>query len=458
MRRAPPLRIGDPTPPTSHRVESRVVDAAGRGVAGAAVALWVTRPDGTTTRISTGTAEDGCVTLLWPEGALLTRIAVETDRAAAHQTVVVRDDPAGVDLAGLDRISLDDLAYLPVLTVDPWREVRPAQRILFRARFGDEPLHGWWGETSDARGRLLLGPFARGTTIEIRPGPRGISSASIHDPGAWQQVLVDGSPVEVVVSGRPRLRLRFPDLEPGRRVPVAVIDERNGEVVTSANHVVGGAPFALPALADDLRIGLWVGPLDDGRVQHLADVVPTEEPIDVRLQPGRPVSGHVTVSEPLGVHGRVGAYAGHLLLGTAPLDDALRFSFPGLPEHRVDLVAETWPADGSGEREKGWAVAREDGDVEIPVAPLLRVEGSIVESIDGALRPTRSLARVCVSSDDPPLAVQGPRGRSGDRLGLALLPGRWRVEVETDDGRAHASVDLGDVRHDRNDVVVVLRR
>lgn len=434
---------------------SRLVDAATRAIPRARVTIGVEQHAGIV-EVNLSTDEQGRVDLRWPEGRVV-GLKVTVPGPSDEISVVVRQDEAGIDLSGLDTIVLEDLVFVPVRTVDRWGAPQRSRRVLYRMPVTSEGKSAWWESATNAEGRTALGAFSYGALLELRLGPRGLAPGAILDPAGWQRAVADGREVEVLVPRAPRLKLEFPDAGPSDSLPISVLDLRSGEpVFPPLTHAARSGVYTAPDFAEDIDLGVVVGPLGDGRYARLVHVIPTEEPVSVTLNAGVPLTGSATAWNDSGpLQGSVRAYGVGFAV-EVPLGDDGRFSFRGVPDEPLTVVG-TAQAAGDDARALGGFVRRvHEQHVDLRLVRLVRVRGVVLEMEGDEARPSRSLARLRAVSETLPRAVHRDVP-CGSHFDIELLPGLWRLSVATVDGSAQASYDLGELRADREDLVLLLK-
>lgn len=438
----------------------RIRDRAGRLILGATLEVVVER-DGEEVTIG-GSVRSGlrvgtlCVGL----DERIVSAVVEVPAPDGRRIAMERRDPDGISPGELLDVWLDDLVLLPVRTVDARGQPRARQRILYRPREEDEPNDGWWGSTSDEEGWCRLGPFPLRTRVEIRPGPRGTSDEETGDPTGWTGVVADGTPVDLCIGDAPVLRLSFPDERGGERLRIAVLDATTFEpVLPPHTHDVAAEVWTAPATREGRRLHVVVGPLADGRVAVLREILPAWDPIPVRLRPGEPLEGRVVLDDrDSDVTGTVTVFGRGLRTWVKIAADGV-FRFPGLPGGDCVLYA-TVRCSSNGRVFAG-ALDLEDGArfARIPLVSAVRIDVALVVlSDDGAEPWPAPWLRGRAEATTPRLSAPLVHYPQHPRFSLHLLPGPWRLalRVGMEDGVMTGEVDLGNVIEDRT-VVVPLR-
>ncbi|MDJ0973943.1 MAG: hypothetical protein QNJ98_05750 [Planctomycetota bacterium] len=241
---------------------------------------------------------------------------------------------------------------LPVRTVDSRGDPRPHQRILFRPVIeGKEPT-GWWGESSDTEGRLVLGPFPIGSTVEMRPGWRGVRKEDLTEEALrWKRVVADGKAFELFVGDQPRLVLHFPRTGEETVLVITVLDAESGEpAFPSRGHRVEDGDFRAPALKEHRPYEIVVGPTATGlfarhRIEQLSYY-----PEEVTLVRVPRVEGRVSGPNAARVRrGHITAI-GRGFKKQVPIEAGGRFAFTGLPDEPItyDVWAEVTDGDDKG--------------------------------------------------------------------------------------------------------------
>lgn len=370
---AAPLKEA-PAPPARKRPKQiaktmRVLDAAGRPAHRAQVTVRVAGADGER-RVSASTTADGRATLYLPEGKIISVKVIWSGTV-----LLSREDALGIDLGRLGDVRSEERYVLSVRTVDSGGVPRPRQRVLYRPRVEGKQATGWTGGTSDAEGWCRLGPYALGTLLEIRAGPRGLEKDDIADPTTWQPVRVDGGEVELIVGEEPRLQLAFPAEPVGTRLTIAVLNlETGAPVFPPVKFGTRQGTWTAEALTAGMRLEVVVFDARRGRFARLRDLVPTGRPIEVRLEPGVPVSGRVILAGARSWEGGTVRAVGRGLDTSVPIDSHGRFRFKGLPDESLVLHARAQlDQEGNNVWFTGQAERTRGSQLNIPVGRELRL-------------------------------------------------------------------------------------
>ena len=438
-----------------YRIEVvRVLDATGQPIRRAQVTVQV-NTGSETQRVSAYTQRDGRASLRLPAGQVI-KVTV----AWSNQVLLARKDERGIDLDRIGDVRSEDLYVLNVRTVDATGIPRPGQRVLYRPREeGKEPT-GWWGDTSDEQGWCHLGPYALGTRLELRAGPRGLDVEEIPDPTAWQEVRVEGTDVEVIVDEVPRLRLAFPGAAPDARLQVTVLNMDTGKpVFPTAQHVVKEGFWTAEALMESVRLEILVFDARRGFFARLHDVAPTGRPIDVHLERGVQISGRVSLVGRTEIQEGGVIVTGRGFEASTHVDARGRFGFTGLPDETFSLDARVLAGVEPGKRYVGRVVRTNERDVRIPVGRSVAVTARLV--IQDVAPPPSWVSSFSVAATSPDwpgtrtLTVYGL-----GRFRLEIPEGRWRLTARgpSTEGTALQGVtELGYVGENRSDVVIHLR-
>jgi hypothetical protein len=432
----------------------RVVDAIGRPVLRARIQVQIEWSDGGES-FNEYTDRDGGTTVVWEQGRVVT-LEVRVPAPGGYVRILSRRDPDGLDLEAIGEVRAQDRLQVSVRTVDPSGLPRPGQRILFRPRKLDAWAGGWWGRTSDAQGWCSLGLFARGTRIEVRPGPRGLTREQIAEPAGWEAFFVDGTDVEVVVGEAPKLRLAFPDVPAKTSLKIAVLDAETGEVLFPVQTFTRlEAPWTAPALAPDRRLEVVVLDKRHGRFARLHDVRPAHEPLEVELERGFPFSGQVKAPGLTSVGSgwvRIKGRGFEILTTVLPSG---RFRLRGLPDEPLAVTA-TVTASVLGESAslRGAVQRGNEREVVVPVRVDVRVLGRVAGA-SGRFVPFAFRAHSPDWRDAPSVHCD-----LDGTFRVSLPPGRWRLVVRgivENVGFVQGELDLGDIQSDRDDVIVHVR-
>jgi hypothetical protein len=419
----------------------RLLDDQGRPLAHVGVTIKTTARE-----VTTSTDREGYVGS-WPPTDELLGVRVSGPADSTLFSLENADDIARLAAGTL----VLETVMMVVRTVDSRGNVRPGERILFRMPppEGTDGT-GYWGETTDAKGLQTLGPFASGARVQLRPGPRG-ERVEFPKEG-WQTFVADGSQVDLVVRDAPRLRLRVRGATEGEWVQVALLDAADGRPLFPPGKVQEGKIWTAPALAVE-RVEVVAGPTESGRFVRMRDVWPTEEPVDVGLLAGPSYTGRVAgwgLREPLkgfvyvlgrGFQAKVQLATDGTFLWPGGPDEPLRFDTVLAGEDRVEFM-------GTFER-------RHEREIVIPVEPFVRLAGR-VEAPDG---PDGRPALLVVSVQPESPTLPAPKASDIDSSGqfkFWLPPGPWRLKVvaRSKDQSFEGSLDLGDVRASREDLVI----
>jgi len=456
---AGPPRGGLTDPPRQapkHRIEVvRVLDARGQPIHAAMVTIRI-KTGSETKRIKATTQLDGRASLTLPAGDV-----VSLSVTYRGTTLLTREDEQGIDLGRIGDVQSEDLYVLRVRTVDPAGVPRPAQRVLFRPREeGKEPT-GWWGATSDADGWCRLGPYALGTRIELRAGPRGLEPEGVvADPLGWTEVRVDGTDVDLVVGEVPRLRLAFPGAAPDARLWISVLDLDTGApLFPTERHVVERGVWTAEALTGEKRLEVVILDRRRGLFARLRDVVPVGRPIDVTFERGVRISGRVILPDATRAEEGAVTVAGRGFEASTHVDARGRFTFAGLPDERFTLTARVSTDEKGGRVYLGQVERTDERDVRIPVGRAVRLfAGLVTEDVDATQFRSTQFAIEASSPDwwgTRRVLVYG-----GSQSQFELPAGRWRLtarSTSSEDPALRGEVDLGSLDADRKNVVIEVR-
>ncbi len=291
-------------------------------------------------------------------------------------------------------------AHVRARTVDSRGDPRPDQRVLFRRRETGRPDPGWYGQRSDDKGWLEIGPFPIGARIEMRPGWRGQRGKDLAaTPDKWLRTRAGEEAVELFVGDQPRLLLTFTDRGDDKQLPITVIDPATGRrAFPTVTIDVTDEPeqqWRAPSLQEGKPYEVVVGPTQEGLFARVKlEEIPFLD-VPIRLIPGTRVGGHVTCARGWDVlSGKVQA-SGRGFTVVALFGPDGRFEFAGLPEgEHVRFVVSAKTVYASDDRFRLPVMALQEWagetwlDLQIPdpapitVDPVYKVPKSIYEAIE----------------------------------------------------------------------------
>ena len=359
--------------PESTRFQLRVVNSRGNALSYAWVRIGA--------HAAPGAASPPAPLRVQADETGLVKVDVEAARIAWVKVEVEgRDEPvvarawkqgARPAEAAAELVPVDDVEQFLGVTQGPDGEIRADQRVLYRlAATSEAPAGACKSDRSDGRGVLVLGPFPRGSEIEVRPDDGERADATNPPADGWQRATANRQPVAILLAPRPTFRLKILGVAPDAEVPI-------------------GTGWRGPKLRR-LTDGIWtpdeesmrhgghfvIGPLEDGRFASLRDVRAEKEPIPVELEPGVALGGHVVrQGQSLRLEGAVIA-RGPGWESRTPLEPDGTFAFRGTPRGEASVWVEAFDKQAST-RWVGIAERRGAAPLAIALVPAFVLSGRV---------------------------------------------------------------------------------